>query len=89
VVAEAGVIVPAVASVVPTAEAAIGEHGLDITPFTRHLREGTAFPFPAAQNAADVDAIMKTAMERIMSFRAEPESSTAVNGEVNALFTQG
>jgi multiple sugar transport system substrate-binding protein len=89
VVADAGVVVPAIASVVPTAEAAIGEHGLDITPFTRHLREGTAFPYPATQHAADVDAIMKTAMERVMSLGAEPESLTAVNEEVNALFTQG
>jgi len=89
VVAEAGVVVPATASVVPTAEAAIGRHGLDITPFTRQLKEGTAFPYPAAQHAADVDSIMGTAMERVMSFGAEPESLTEVNQEVNALFTQG
>jgi multiple sugar transport system substrate-binding protein len=89
VIAKAGVVVPAIASVVPTAEAAIGEHGLDITPFTRNLREGTAFPYPATQNAADVDAIMKTAMERVMAGSADVSSLTAANDEVNALFTQG
>ncbi|HLU60599.1 MAG TPA: sugar ABC transporter substrate-binding protein [Pseudonocardia sp.] len=89
VVAEGGVVVPAIASVVPTAEAAIGAHGLDITPFTRQLREGTAFPFPAAQHAAEVDAIMETAMERVMTGRADVSSLTAANEAVNALFTQG
>jgi multiple sugar transport system substrate-binding protein len=89
VVAQEGVVVPAIESVVPTAEAAIGEHGLDITAFTRHLREGTAFPFPAAQHAADVDSIMETAMERVMAGSADPSSLTAANEEVNALFTQG
>jgi multiple sugar transport system substrate-binding protein len=89
VVAQAGVVVPAIASVVPAAEVAVGEHGLDITPFTRHLREGTAFPYPAAQHAADVDSIMKTAMERVMAGSADVSSFTAVNEEVNALFTQG
>jgi multiple sugar transport system substrate-binding protein len=89
VVAQGGVVVPAIASVVPTAEAAVGEHGLDITPFTRHLREGTAFPYPAAQHAADVDAVMETAMERVMAGSADVSSLTAANDEVNALFTQG
>ena len=89
VVAQGGVVVPAIASVVPDAEARIAEHGLDITPFTRHLREGTAFPFPAAQHAADVDSIMETVMERVMAGQADPSSFTAANEEVNALFTQG
>jgi multiple sugar transport system substrate-binding protein len=89
VVARGGVVVPAIASVVPTAEAAIGAHGLDITPFTRHLREGTAFPYPAAQHAADVDSIMETAVERVMAGSADASSFTAANEEVNALFTQG
>ncbi|TQM04099.1 ABC transporter substrate-binding protein [Pseudonocardia kunmingensis] len=89
VVAQGGVVVPAIASVVPAAEARIAESGLDITPFTRHLREGTAFPFPAAQHAADVDEIMGTALERVMAGSADPSSFTAANDEVNALFTQG
>lgn len=89
VVAQGGVVVPAIASEVPAAEARIAEHGLDITAFTRHLREGTAFPYPAAQHEADADSIMETALERVLSFNAEPESFTAANEEVNALFTQG
>jgi multiple sugar transport system substrate-binding protein len=89
VVAQGGVVVPAIASVVPAAEAAIGAQGLDITPFTRHLREGTAFPFPAAQNAADLDSIMESATERVMGGSADVSSLTAANEEVNALFTQG
>ena len=88
-VAQGGVVVPAIASVVPAAEAAIGTQGLDITPFTRHLREGTAFPFPAAQNAADIDTIMESATERVMGGSADVSSLTAANEEVNALFTQG
>jgi multiple sugar transport system substrate-binding protein len=89
VVAKGGVVVPAIASVVPTAETAIGAHGLAITPFTRQLHEGTAFPYPAAQHAAEVDKIMETAMERVMTGSADPSSFTAANEEVNALFTQG
>jgi multiple sugar transport system substrate-binding protein len=88
-IAKAGVVVPAIASVVSTAEAAIGKHGLDITPFTRNLKEGTAFPYPATQHAADVDAIMKTAMERVMVGSADVSSLTEANEEVNALFTKG
>jgi multiple sugar transport system substrate-binding protein len=89
VVAQGGVVVPAIKSVVSDAEARIAEHGLDITPFTRHLREGTAFPFPAAQHAADVDSIMETVMERVLAGDADAASFTAANEEVNALFTQG
>jgi multiple sugar transport system substrate-binding protein len=89
VVAQGGVVVPAIASVVPAAEAAIGAQGLDITPFTRHLREGTAFPYPAVQNAADVETIMESATERVMGGSADVSSLTAANEEVNALFTQG
>ncbi|MGH3585093.1 MAG: ABC transporter substrate-binding protein [Pseudonocardia sp.] len=89
VVAQGGVVVPAIVSEVAAAEARLAEHGLDITAFTRHLREGTAFPYPAAQHEADADAIMETAMERVLSFAAEPESFTAANEEVNALFSAG
>jgi multiple sugar transport system substrate-binding protein len=89
VVAQGGVVVPAIASAVPAAEAAIGAHGLDITPFTRHLKEGTAFPYPAAQHAADVETIMESATERVMGGSADVSALTAANEEVNALFTQG
>jgi multiple sugar transport system substrate-binding protein len=88
VVARGGVVVPAIASVVPAAEARIAEFGLDIAPFTRHLQEGTAFPYPAAQNAADVDEIMTTAMERVLN-GADLTNFTTANEEVNALFQQG
>ena len=89
VVAQGGVVLPAIASEVPAAEARLAEHGMDITAFTQQIREGTTFLYPVAENAADVDSIMKTAMQRVLSFGAEPESFTEVNAEVNALFRKG
>ncbi|WP_219413588.1 ABC transporter substrate-binding protein [Pseudonocardia nigra] len=89
VVAQGGVVVPAIESTVETAEAAIGESGLAITPFTRNFREGTTFPYPATLHAGEIDAIMGTAMERVMACQADPASFTEANAEVNALFTQG
>jgi multiple sugar transport system substrate-binding protein len=89
VVAQGGVVVPAIESTVETAEAAIGETGLDITPFTRNIREGTTFPYPATLHSAEIDALMQTAMQRVLSFQADPATFTEANREVNALFTQG
>jgi multiple sugar transport system substrate-binding protein len=89
VVAQGGVVLPAIASEVPAAEARLAEHGMDITAFTRHIREGTTVLYPVAEHATDIDSIMDTAMQRVLSFGAEPESFTEVNAEVNAVFTQG
>ncbi|GAA1261414.1 sugar ABC transporter substrate-binding protein [Pseudonocardia aurantiaca] len=89
VVGQGGVVLPAIASEVPAAEARLAEHGYDITAFTRQVRDGTTVLYPVAENAADVDSVMKNAMERVMSFAADPSSLTEVNAEVNALFTSG
>ena len=89
VVAQGGVVLPAIASEVPAAEARLAEHGMDITAFTQQIREGTTLLYPVAENAAEVDSIMDTAMQRVLSFGAEPESFTEANAQVNALFQKG
>jgi multiple sugar transport system substrate-binding protein len=88
VVAQGGVVLPAIASEVPAAEARLAEHGMDITAFTGPVREGATLLYPVADHAADIDSIMDTSMQRVLSFGAEPESFTDANAEVNALFSR-
>ena len=89
IVAQGGVVVPAIAAEVPAAETRLAEWGMDVTAFTRQIKEKTTFLFPAIQHSAEVDTVMQRAMQEVLSFDAEPESLTAANDEVNALFTQG
>jgi multiple sugar transport system substrate-binding protein len=88
VVARGGVVIPAIASQVPVAEARLAEWGLDVTPITRHIHERSGFLFPAIEHSEEVETTMQRAMQRVLSFGAEPESFSAANEQVNALFQQ-
>jgi multiple sugar transport system substrate-binding protein len=89
VVARGGVVIPAIANEMPAAEARLAEWGLDISAFTRHIHERTGFLFPAIHHSEEVDTIMQRAVQRVLSFGAEPESLSEANEQVNALFQQG
>lgn len=85
-VAEQGVVFPALQEVVPVAEETLSQYGIDVDAFTVHVEEGTTIPVPIAENAAEVDAIMTPAMDRVVGLSAPVESLTEANQRVNALF---
>ncbi|MEJ5946673.1 sugar ABC transporter substrate-binding protein [Pseudokineococcus basanitobsidens] len=85
-VAEQGVVFPALEEVVPTAEEALSAYGVDVEAFTVHVEEGTTIPVPITENAAEVDAIMQPAMDRVVGGTAPVDSLTEANTRVNELF---
>ncbi|SCK38200.1 carbohydrate ABC transporter substrate-binding protein, CUT1 family (TC 3.A.1.1.-) [Streptomyces sp. WMMB 714] len=64
------------------------ENGLDVTPFTRHIEDGTTFSFPVTDHAADINAIMLPAMQEVYAGDAPASSLTTTNKQVNFLFQQ-
>ena len=86
IVGEAAVVFPAIPSAVEVAQAAFKTKGVDVTPFTQQVDEGTTFLFPITDHAADVNAIMTPAMDAVISGKAPASSLTAANEQVNALF---
>jgi multiple sugar transport system substrate-binding protein len=86
VVAQAGVVMPAIADTVDTSTAALSKTGFDISAFTDQIDEGTTFPFPAVLQGAEIQSIMSSAMDNVMA-GADVSSLTAANTKVNALFT--
>nr|WP_235978463.1 sugar ABC transporter substrate-binding protein [Streptomyces lycii] len=69
--------------------AAVAEHrrnGLDVTPFTRHIEEGTTFSFPVTDHAADIEAIMKPVLQDIYAGTAPVGRLTETNRQINYLF---
>ena len=81
-----GIVFPALDSGVQKATAAFKSKGVDVTPFTTQVKDGTTFLFPITDHAAEITAIMQPAMDAVMAFKAEPSSLTAANDQVNALF---
>ena len=68
------------------ATAAFKSKGVDVTPFTTQVKDGTTFLFPITDHAAEIAAIMTPAMDAVMAFKAPLSSLTAANDQVNALF---
>ncbi|MBE4718129.1 sugar ABC transporter substrate-binding protein [Pseudarthrobacter sp. AB1] len=86
VVASKAVVFPAITSSSEKAAAAFKEKGIDVSAFTTHVKDGTTFLFPIADNAAKVDGIMNPAMDAVVSGKAPASSLTQANEKVNALF---
>lgn len=85
VVGAMGVVFPAIGSGTDAAAAAFEAKGIDVTPFTSHVENGTTFLFPIGDNAAKIEGIMKPAMDAVLS-GTPADSLTAANEQVNALF---
>lgn len=62
------------------------KNGLDVTPFTRHLKEGTTFSFPVTDHGADITALLIPAMQKIYSGKSPASSLTETNRQINRLF---
>lgn len=86
IVAEHAVVFPAIQESTDLAHQAFDEKGIDISPFTVHVDEGTTFLTPIADHWAEVEAIMMPAMDSIISFKSDPSSLADANAQVNALF---
>lgn len=87
-VGAAAVVFPAIPSGTEAAKAAFEAKGIDVTPFTMQVDDDTTFLFPITDHAAAIQQIMKSAMDNVMNFSADPSSLTAANDQVNALFQE-
>ncbi|WP_419706178.1 ABC transporter substrate-binding protein [Promicromonospora sp. NFX87] len=85
-VGAAGVVFPAITSSAELATEAFAEKGIDVTPFTTHVEDGTTFLFPVTEHASDIHAIMTAAMDDVLGGKADVSSLTEANEQVNALF---
>jgi len=85
-VAEKAVVFPAITTSTDKAQAAFKAKGIDVTPFTVHVQDGTTFLYPLTDHAAAIQQIMKPAMDNVLNFSADPSSLTDANDQVNALF---
>lgn len=86
VVASKAVVFPAISEAADKAAAAFKAKGIDVTPFTQQVKDGTTFLFPITENASKVDGIMKPAMDAVFSGQSPASSLTDANNQVNALF---
>lgn len=88
VVAEFGVVFPAVETAVPRAFDSYAETGLDVSAFTEQALEpdGT-FLFPITDNASEISEIMQETFDSIFLGQTEPRAAlTEANARVNATF---
>ena len=88
IVGDFGIVFPAQQSGVDKAIAAYEAKGLDVTAFTdQAAEEGGTFLFPVTDNAAEISAIMKPAMDSVMLGQATAaDALNAADAEVDALF---
>lgn len=87
IVAEHAVVFPAVEESLDIAVDAFEANGIDITPFTLHVENGTTFGFPVNEHAVRVDDLMRATMDDVMAFNSDPQSALpAVNDRINGLF---
>lgn len=86
IVASKAVVFPAIKTSSEKAAAAFKAKGIDVTPFTQQVKDGTTFLFPIANNAPKVSGIMTPAMDAVVSGKNPVSSLTQANEQVNALF---
>lgn len=86
VVAEAAVVFPAIKTSTEKAFDAFESKGIDVSPFTDHVENGTTTLYPITDNKSDVNSIMTPVMESIMSGSSGVDVLDAANKQVNALF---
>lgn len=85
-VAEHGVVLPAVSEAREVAERTFAEAGIDIAPFTQHVEDGTTVLYPITEHPTDVLALLRPALEAVLSGQQPVESLRGVNQEINELF---
>lgn len=86
IVGEAGVVFPAISASAELATKAYGDKGIDVAPFTDHVKDGTTFLFPITEHAADVDAAIRPTMDAVVGGKADAGELTEANEKVNDVF---
>lgn len=87
-VGKSGVVFPAIPSGTDAASAAFATKGIDVaSSFLVHVTDGTTFLFPITDHASQVTNLMTPAVDAVFTGKAKADSLTAVNEQVNALFT--
>ncbi|WP_296141157.1 sugar ABC transporter substrate-binding protein [uncultured Tessaracoccus sp.] len=85
VIADAGVVFPARKDATERSLQVRKDAGLDVTPFTVHLDEGTTKLLPVTRHAADITALMEPALEAVYTGRDPAASLTDLNDQLNTL----
>ncbi|PVE14186.1 ABC transporter substrate-binding protein, partial [Streptomyces scopuliridis RB72] len=88
-VGKQGVVFPATEAGTAAAIAAYEKDGIDVTAFTKPVADGTTFPFPITDYAADVAALMKPAMQDVYANGRPVGSLTTTNRQINLILSQG
>lgn len=86
VVAKAGTVYPSLKSSSALAVKLQQQKGLDVTPFSDYLTNGTAHLAPVADHWAQVVSIMQPVMDSILSFKSDVSALDSANKKVNALY---
>lgn len=86
VVGDKGVVFPAILSSTDNAVEAYAERGIDVSAFTEQVADKTTFLFPITANAAQVEGIMRPAMDAVLTGQDPVTSLTGANDRVNRLF---
>jgi multiple sugar transport system substrate-binding protein len=85
IVAKQAVVFPAITTSTDFAQQSFSSKGIDVTPFTNHVKDATTFLVPITAHDADIAAIMTPAMDAVLSGKADASSLTEANTKVNAL----
>jgi multiple sugar transport system substrate-binding protein len=86
-IGKSGVVFPAIPSGTDAAAAAFKAKGIDVDgSFLVHVKDGTTFLFPITDFASQITNIMQPAVDAVFTGKAAPDSLTAANEQVNALF---
>ncbi|MEW1725165.1 sugar ABC transporter substrate-binding protein [Streptomyces sp. NPDC093109] len=83
-----GIVFPATKSGTDAAIAAYKKDGIDMTAFTKPVADGTTFPFPITDYAADVAALMNPAMQDVYANGKPVDSLSVTNRQINVILGQ-
>lgn len=86
VMAEQGVIFPAISTATDAAVEAFAENGVDVSAFTSYLDEDETHLLPIAENWSEIVAIVNPTIESIMLGDVEADALVEANEQINALF---
>ncbi|MEV7090568.1 extracellular solute-binding protein [Streptomyces sp. NPDC093085] len=87
-VGKQGIVFPASKAGTEVAVAAYRKQGIDVTAFTRPIADGTTFSFPVTNYAADVNALMRPAIQNVYANGAPASSLTTTNRQINRILAQ-
>ncbi|MFJ4828898.1 ABC transporter substrate-binding protein [Streptomyces sp. NPDC088747] len=86
VIAKAGTVYPALKSSSDLAVKQQKAKGVDVTPFSNYLTDGTAHLAPVADHWSQVVAIMQPVMDSIIGFKSGVSALDSANDKINALY---